>query len=94
MLIFCYEDTTTRITVDTMDEGWTKRETIILASEIVLYLINKVGFLGLVISSMDTQSRRFVDYHEKLVFVENQVPDLKTRNMRCGLRKICSSHDS
>lgn len=44
------QDTSTRISVDTMDECRTESETIIFPFEIILYLIDQIGFCRLVIS--------------------------------------------
>jgi hypothetical protein len=44
------QDTSTRISVDTMDECRTEGEAIIFPSQIILYLIDQIGFCCLVIS--------------------------------------------
>jgi hypothetical protein len=44
------QDTSTRITIDTMDECRTEGETIIFPFEIIMYLIDQIGFCSFVIS--------------------------------------------
>ncbi len=48
--LFGDEDASTRISVDTMDECRTKSQTIILPLQVVLHLIDQVGFCSFMIS--------------------------------------------
>jgi hypothetical protein len=47
---FGYEDTSARISIDTVDERRPKGEAIILPCKIILNLVDQIGFCGLVIS--------------------------------------------
>ncbi len=66
-----YKDTSTRITIDSMDEGWTKCEAIMSIPEIILDLFNKRTFCGFMIPRMNIDSGRFIYHEEIFIFIEN-----------------------
>ena len=70
-LVLGDEETTTRIAIDAMDESRSERETIVSPLQIVLYLIDDIGFRGLVVSGMDIDPGWLVDDHEVLILIED-----------------------
>jgi hypothetical protein len=71
-LILGDEEASTRITVDTMDESRTKCKTIILSLQIVLYLIDDIGFCRFMISCMDIDPWWLIHDHQILILVEDR----------------------
>jgi phosphatidylserine/phosphatidylglycerophosphate/cardiolipin synthase-like enzyme len=55
-----------------MYQCWTEREAIIFSSEIVLYLIDDIGLICLVISSMNIDPSRFIHNHEICILIEDR----------------------
>lgn len=70
-LILGDEETSTRISVDTMDEGRTKCEAIIFSSEIVLHLIDDIRLCCLMISCMNIDPWWLIYNHEIFILVED-----------------------
>jgi hypothetical protein len=70
-LVLGNEEASTRISVDTMDESRTKCEAIILSLQIVLYLIDDIGFCRFMISCMDIDPSGLIHDHEVFILVED-----------------------
>jgi hypothetical protein len=66
------DEATTRISIDPMYERRAKCETIIPTTEIVLHELDEGYLFGLMVTRMDIDTRRFIDYHEILIFVEDK----------------------
>lgn len=79
--IFCNHDSTTRISIDSVYERRTKRESIIFSREIILYQFYKRYFLCFMISWMYIETRTFIDHEKEIIFIQDGRRDFLIEGM-------------
>ena len=71
LFFFCYKDSSTRVSINSVYECWPERKAVISASKHILYQLYQRYFSSLVVSWVHIHSRWLINNEEIFIFIEN-----------------------